>query len=46
VDEASQNIFKSNLLNIFEHNLKQKNGEELFTMGLNQFTDMVRFEFF
>jgi len=39
---ARKRIFKSRLLTIFAHNLRAKKGEETYTMGINQFSDMVQ----
>jgi len=35
-------IFKENVINIFQHNLEKK---ENYTMGINQFTDLTSIEF-
>lgn len=38
-------IFKQNLKQIEEHNLKYEKGEESFSMGVNQFSDKLQDEY-
>lgn len=39
--EGTKNIFKTNILEIFGHNLNAKEGRKTFTMGVNKFSDLV-----
>ncbi|XP_021944691.1 cathepsin L1 [Folsomia candida] len=39
--EGTKNIFKTNILEIFGHNLNAKEGRKTFTMGVNKFSDLT-----
>ena len=40
-EEYRKQVFKMNLQKINEHNILYNNGQSSFTMGINQFTDLV-----
>lgn len=40
-EEDRKDTFKGTLLSVFEHNMKAKSGQETYTMGVNQFSDLT-----